>query len=397
VREALLTVTNRWEENTVLMRRQTRSLVLFGWIFAGLLWSACVMLQAQAKNDIDASDRAAFQQKLEASHEFTFKLQNSNPIGKACQKGHSNEYSTPRKACSGIADNPYYGQEKESILLKGCSFPNMGEGGGNPCLQLASLYEQQGRYLEALAVYQSPNIKDGLDDFDYGQILNNVPEIYRALGNANAERATLSALCSNYGFYIACLNLRQLGVQVDLAAASDRADKISEQDDRLRAQSRADQQEAANEKRQHSQATINAVYSAVGVPSSPSYGSVQGNSGASSPAATSQSNSSSSCNWMTNSVSITPLHFEVGQGGNYCTQDKNDAQWEIHNNAGTGVYCRFRNMNNGTFVEGQIYVASGAGQTIDNPCARDGQIQYVCYSSDQSANDTCVHGSVAWR
>lgn len=281
------------------------------------------------------------------------------------------------------------------------------ESGFNACLELASLYARQGRYLEALAVYQSPNIKDGLDALDYDRILGYEGDTYHILGNATAERAVLKTMCTNYGDYIACLKLRDLGVQVNLAAADHRADEVKEQDDRLNDQTEAAQRDQAAQDSQDAanrRAAILGAVSSIGASSqstaaspAPQYGNVQGSSGSSSPAAANQSNAPSSCIWITNSVSVTPLHFEVGQGGNYCTQDKNDAQWEIRNNAGTGVYCRFRNINNGNFIEGQIYVPTGAGQTIDNACARNGQIQYVCYSSDQSTNDACVHGSIAWK
>lgn len=313
MQETVVAVTPRWQEDTFLMRRQTRSVVIFGWIFAGLLWSACPLLHAQTKNDSDASDAAAFQQKLQAAHDAKIPLKARDSLDKTCFTGVTRGSSDgPRADCVSVAFN--YPQYKELLLLKGCSFPDEVHQ-SDSCLILARMYVEQGRYLEALAVYKSPDIRNGLDSFYGSSVLGDMRETYHALGNATAELAVLKTMCSKYGNYIACLNLKDLGVQVDLAAASDQADRISEQDDRLRAQAQADKQEAANEKRQHSQATINAIYSAVGVtsqpsgvsPSSPSYGNVQGGSGT--PDAT-DPQSSGSCRDMSACVKVVSSAYD---------------------------------------------------------------------------------------
>lgn len=257
MQETVVAVTSRWLEDTFLMKRQTSLLVLFGWIFAGVISSAGAMLQAQTKNHIDASDAAAFQQKLQAAHDARIPLKARNSIEKSCFTGKGTTSEGPRGDCVSIAGN--YPQSREALLLKGCSFPNQTHT-ANSCLFLAYMYVDQGRYLEALAVYKSPDIRNGLQRFDW-DILDEERKIYEILGNKPAQMAILNKECYQDTDYGACESLNKLGQPVDLQTELYRKDTDTTvaHDEALMAQSQADQQEAANEKRQHSQATINAI------------------------------------------------------------------------------------------------------------------------------------------
>jgi len=123
------------------------------------------MLDAQTKNDSDASDAAAFQQKLQEAHDAKIPLKARDSIDKTCFTGVRHASSQgPREDCVSVANN--YPQYRELLLLKGCSFPDEVHL-ANPCLFLARMYADQGRYLEALAVYKSPDIQDSLQRDDW--------------------------------------------------------------------------------------------------------------------------------------------------------------------------------------------------------------------------------------
>ena len=214
---------------------------------------------SETKIDVDAADMAAFQQKLAAAGAAKMNLK--GPFGKSCEKDKKYLDHGGRLNCEHVAfDYRSDPKMQEQILLKGCSLPNNdGIDVAGACRSLVSLYEVQGRLLEALEVLKSPNYTDGAGHFVAVESAKRQYEIYFRLGNNKMQLSVLHDRCYDLDDLAACRALDFRGEKVDMGDATARARQTENEQAKERAQARADKAEEKAEKAERNQAIVGVV------------------------------------------------------------------------------------------------------------------------------------------
>jgi hypothetical protein len=106
--------------------------------------------------------------------------------------------------------------------------------------------------------------------------------------------------------------------------------------------------------------------------------------------ASQDSASSNECPYVTSSVALTP-HFSREPASSWCTNGgRMDVGWTVSNSSGSGVTCAIKFGQDST-VDYQTY--NGGGQ-LENACAFDNKVQYVCWRTDDNAS--CSGRAVDW-
>jgi hypothetical protein len=365
--------------------------------------------------DADDSDVAAMQRKINyANAENIPELQDNKSVfkkscrtGKPSGKPFEGEYDAAR-SCYSVYWSESTGMSSaaiEQILLKGCSY-DYGGLGLPPCLVLARRYVDEGRNIEALAILEVPNAKvaspSDQSKSDYLEWYEISFDAYKSIGNTEAERNMAEKLCYDFNLVGYCTQLQVLGEKVDIDDAHKRsiAQLVHEviQQDADSAQAKTDRQANEKQNRQDKtarQAAIDNAISSIGSTQQPTYRApVYSPPGtASNPSYTPAGNSQSlpqGCPYVTSSIVLTP-HFSREPASSWCTNGgRMDVGWTVSNSSGSGVTCAIK-FGQDSSVSYQTY--SGGGQ-LENACAFDDKVQYVCWRTDDNAS--CSGKPVNW-
>ncbi|MGB0064084.1 MAG: hypothetical protein WBP85_06515, partial [Terracidiphilus sp.] len=274
--------------------------------------------QQMTKNDIDASDVAAFQQELNTARTTKLVIKTDNrdlqkavsTLLKACNDANHlfiHQYDA-RTTCYEVGDmniidkkNPpaqisvtisggnmirnfstltLQMSDVQQAFLRGCSLPAQGADGStqNPCLGLGAIYMKQAQYKQALLVYRSSSCEDGAYSSAIGCGIGML-NAYRMLGNEGAEAVVMRSLCFDEYVVDACRKLQESGIPVDIDSVQSRHDQATQAESQARAAAR-DQATAEGNKQPGWLTVLSAVADATG-PADPSSGSSGGSSSSS--------------------------------------------------------------------------------------------------------------------
>lgn len=100
--------------------------------------------------------------------------------------------------------------------------------------------------------------------------------------------------------------------------------------------------------------------------------------------------SSDGCPYVTSSVVLTP-RFSRGPASSWCTNGGSmDVGWTVSNSSGSGVTCAIK-FGQDSKVNYQSYDVGGQ---LENACAFDNKVKYVCWRTDDNAS--CSGRAIDW-
>jgi hypothetical protein len=367
-----------------------------------LLLTASATAHSQTKMDADDSDLTALVQKIAYAHsEKIAELERNNDINKACRSGKVVHGRVDEEDASEACVNASMGEDnavREQILLKGCSYPHTSGSRANSCYELAYYYVNSGRNFEALAALRTPNAVDLVQDEKMAATVARIRyKAYQTLGNAEYAKEEATDLCNSGigGTVEFCFALQRLGEQVDMDAVRQKQEDVQAQNKADAAQHEQDEQQ--NRRNQAAnRAAIDAAISSIGATQqstypAPAYSSHPVQSDRTADSSVSQASSpSNECRYVTSSVVLTP-HFSREPASSWCTNgSRMDVGWTVSNSSGSGVTCAIK-FGQDPKVNYQNY--SGGGQ-LENACAFDDKVQYVCWRTDDNA--ACSGRAIDW-
>jgi hypothetical protein len=343
-----------------------------------LLLGISTITLGQTKMDADASDIAALQQRLNLAHDHKLnipldQIDSRDSLSQAkkelawCNK--NNYHDGPwdnHSICESVAH--YYTSAKEAALLRGCSFPivasNSKESFDGSCMQLGYLYEGQQRWIEALAVYRSPNIEDTIRRSAI-VVGTAIARAYKSLGNNAMVKSELHHVCYDLDDLDSCQQLKSIGEPVDMDDAHQRADHATDESRADEAQRQAEAEQEQRDKAASRAATIAALSSIGATPqgsaAAPSYSPPAGRPSNPSYSAPSSTQSTQSCRDMTACVKVVSSTYDANHFLHVVVRNSCGSQVRVT----TSVYAQNRSCTVGQTDNLNPGVSEDLGQSTD--------------------------------